>query len=267
MIALVDADSLIYKVGFAIEDKTYWNECEVLAGVEQEKDIVHDTNLTVCYATLDQLVSNIVFATGCDSAKLVFSGGVNFRHSFPISYKANRKESRKPEGFKEILAYTLANYDCHTTDGIEADDYVVHLKTEYPEDYLLCAIDKDVLYQSVGTHYNYGRDEEVTVNEFDAIKYAYFQTLMGDVTDGYKGANGIGKVKAEKLLADCETETEMWKVVIDTYESKGQTADEALWTMRLAQMHQYNGTEIILWNPPEEPKVVAEWSALNETTI
>lgn len=263
MLALVDADSLIYKVGFAIEDKTYWNECEVLAGIEQEKDITHDTNLTVCYSTLDQLISNIVFATGCDAAVLVFSGGINFRHSFPISYKANRKESRKPEGFEEILAYTKANYNCFTTDGIEADDYVVHLKTKNPEDYLLCAIDKDVLYQTVGTHYNYGRDEEVTVNEFDAIWYAYFQTLTGDPTDGYKGCNGIGKVKAQKILADCKTEYEMWQAVLEAYKSKEHEEDEALWTMRLAYMHQFNGSTIDLWNPPVAP----EGAALNETTI
>jgi hypothetical protein len=48
MLALVDADSLIYKVGFAIEDKTYWNEAEVMAGIEQEKDITYDTNIAVC---------------------------------------------------------------------------------------------------------------------------------------------------------------------------------------------------------------------------
>tara|TARA_R110000868_G_scaffold21900_1_gene90571 strand:+ start:4490 stop:5281 length:792 start_codon:yes stop_codon:yes gene_type:complete len=263
MLALVDADSLIYKVGFAIEDKTYWNEAEVMAGIEQEKDITYDTNIAVCYTTLDQLVSNIVFATGCDSAVLVFSGGVNFRYDFPISYKANRKASRRPEGYDEILAYARAKFNTFTTDGIEADDYVVYLKTKYPEDYLLCAIDKDVLYQTAGTHYNYNKDEEVTVSEGDATRYAYFQTLTGDTTDGYRGCYGVGTAKATKILAECETDYEMWQAVLEAYESKDQTEDEALWTMRLAQMHQFNGKSIELWNPPVAPVD----ATLNETTI
>lgn len=254
MKALVDADSLLYKVGFAIEDKVIWNEPEIEAGLEETPDVEYYTNMPQCYATFDQLMSNVMFATDCDDSILVFSGSSNFRLDLPISYKENRKESRKPLGYSELIAYARANYDTITPEGIEADDLVVYMKTKDPEDYILCAIDKDVLYQTVGTHYNYGKDEEVTVDEYEATWYAYYQTLTGDTTDGYKGAKGIGAKKAEKILADCETEYEMWQAVVEAYESKEQTEEEALWTMRLANMHQFDGEKINLWNPPEAPE-------------
>ena len=248
MIALVDADSLLYKVGFAIEDKVVWNEQEVSLGIE-EPEVDYYTDMNVCKKTFDRYISNILFATDCDKAFLVFSGGGNFRDDVPSSYKENRKNSRKPLGYEELRKHAETTYKSHTPQGMEADDYVVYHKTNSPEDYILCAIDKDVLYQTVGTHYNYGKDEEVTVDEFEAMWYAYYQVLTGDTSDGYKGAIGIGPVKAKKILADCENEEELWQVVVETYESRGQTEEEAIYTMQLANMHQFNGSDIVLWTP------------------
>ena len=248
MIALVDADSLLYKVGFAIEDKVVWNELELLAGEDTEPEIEYYTNIETCKKTFNQMIESILYATGCDSAILVFSGDTNFRHDFPISYKENRKDSRKPEGFADILQHAHSTYDTVTKPNIEADDYVVYLATKFPNDYVLSAIDKDVLYQTVGTHYNYSTGLDVTTTKEEAVRYAYFQTLAGDVTDGYKGCPQIGEVKAEKLLDGLETKEEMWQVVVAAYESKGLTEDDALWTMRLANMHQYDGSQINLWN-------------------
>ena len=250
MIALIDADSLLYKVTFAIEDKVVWNESEAAAGLE-EPVVEYYTNIPKCYTTFDELVSNIVFATDCDEAILVFSGGGNFRYNLPTPYKDNRTDSRKPEGYAELRKYAEENYNTHTPEGMEADDYVVYLKTANPEDYILCAVDKDVLYQTEGTHYNYNKDEEVTVTAEEAVWFAYYQTLTGDTSDGYKGAVGIGPVKAKRILEDCETEEEMWQAVVEAYESVGQTEEDALWTMRLANMHQFNGISIVLWMPAQ----------------
>ena len=252
MIALIDADSLLYKVGFAIEDKTIWNEFDVEAGFETEQDITYSTDLNQCIYTFNALIDNILFATDCDEALLVFTGNQNFRKAFPVEYKANRKDARKPSGYYELLDYARFHYDAYITDlGLEADDYVVYLKTHGTEDYVLCAIDKDVLYQTEGRHYNYNKDEEVTVTKWESIKYAYIQTLTGDTSDGYKGCKGIGDKRARRLLHGLETEGDLWAAVVEAYENAGQTEEEALWTMRLANMHQWNGSEIVLWNPPD----------------
>ena len=134
--------------------------------------------------------------------------------------------------------------------GIEADDEVVRLKTLYPEDYILCAIDKDVLYQTPGTHYNYGKMETVTISSWQALKFKYYQAIAGDPVDGYKGVPGIGPKRAEKALADCKNERELWVATLLAYKSKGLRRSEAIKTMRLACMHQYNGTDVVLWTPP-----------------
>ena len=254
MRALVDADSLLYKVGFAIEDRVIWNEAEIEAGLEEEKVVDYFTDLPQCYNTFDQLIDTIMYVADCDDVLLVFTGHSNFRMDIPSPYKDNRIGSRKPTGYQEILAYANSNYNCLTVDNMEADDYVVWRKTKEPEDWIVCAMDKDVLYQSEGTHYNYGKGEEVTVTAAEAIYFAYFQTLTGDTSDGYKGCKGVGPVKAHATLGPCKTEYEMWLATVALYEFKGQTEEEALWTMRLANMHQYDGTKIVYWNPPVAPE-------------
>lgn len=251
MKALIDADSLLYKVGFAIEEKTYWNEFDVEVGQDDSPDITLDTDLEQCFKTFDQLIDNIMFATECDDLLLVFSGKDNFRLSLPTSYKENRNDARKPTGYSQILQYAKDSYPFVVTDGYEADDYVVWLKTTSNEDIVLCAIDKDIIYQTAGTHYNYGKDEWIEVNEWEAIWFAYYQTLTGDQSDGYKGCKGIGDKRARAALAECSNENELWEAVVDLYVSKGHDPEEALWTMRLANMHQFDGEKINLWNPPE----------------
>lgn len=250
MIALIDADSILYKVGFAIEDKVIWNEMEYLCGDELVQDVSYYSDLEVAKKTVVDMINGILEYTECDEPMVVLSGKGNFRLSLPTEYKYNRKDVRKPEYFEELREFTISYFKATVTNGIEADDLVVYLKTSNPEDYILCAIDKDVLYQTVGTHYNYGKGEEVTTTPFQAMKFAYIQTLAGDSSDGYKGCPTIGIKKAEKLLADCKTEKCMWAKVVEAYKANGLTMNDALNTMRLANMHQYNGSEVILWSPP-----------------
>lgn len=267
MIALIDADSMLYKICFAVEEKEVWNEWEYSEGIDDELDIEYTTDLNQCYSNFDSMVDGILYATDCHEPVLVFSGDKNFRLDLPTPYKDNRKENRKPTGYEELLQYAKDNYSHVIVDSMEADDYVVWLKKAYPDDYVLCAIDKDVIYQSVGTHFNYGKEEFIKVKELDALRYAYRQTLSGDATDGYKGCPGIGEVKARKALESVEEEEEMWKVVVDLYEKKGLTEEDALLTMQLANMHQFDGEKIILWKPTfNETTLLEKYSNIKEVS-
>ena len=58
-IALIDADSIVYRVCCAVEDKTVWNELEVLTGAEEELDIEYSIDLDVMYTTIDGLIENV----------------------------------------------------------------------------------------------------------------------------------------------------------------------------------------------------------------
>lgn len=250
MTALIDADSFLYKIGFALEE-TFEKE----DGTEY-----HVVDLENAKDSIDDLIDAILFLTDCDDYELWLTGEENFRYDvandLAHAYKHNRKDSRKPDKFQEMWDYLRKTHKAKVTPFCEADDVVVTKKTESPDDYVLCAIDKDVLYQTEGRHYNYGKDEFVTVTKEEAIHYAYYQTLVGDPTDGYKGAYRIGPKKADVILGTPGQfdERQLYARVLATYRKCKQTRKEALATMRLAQMHQLKRVDgklkLNLWTPP-----------------
>lgn len=217
--------------------------------------------------------------TGCDDYELHLTGKGNFRDSNPLGYKGNRVGTRKPTDFEAIRNYLVDEYKAVINTGMEADDVVVYLKTTYPEKYFLCAIDKDVLYQTEGTHYNYGEDKFLTVSKRFALWFPYVQALAGDPTDGYTGVPGMGMTKALKVLRppekNCDllhtlmdkykvstkarkelieltpfkNRRELWARVLLSYRNAGLRRGDAINTMRLADMRQYNGSRVKLWTP------------------
>lgn len=254
MIALIDADSLLYKAGFTFEEKFDWNEWEVSIGKEAPQECIFSNTIEAKNA-IDSLIENIKFNTGCDEVELWLTAEGNFRYDVLDTYKSNRKGSRKPKDFQILWKYLVEEYNAQVAVGYEADDVVVYKKTKHPEDYFLCAIDKDVLLQSVGTHYNYNKDEFIEVNGEEAERFFYYQVLVGDTVDGYKGCPGIGNVKANKILDKAKEEgIPLWEAVRDTFEDKGFTEEDAIIQARLASMHQLEATgkgfyKVVLWEP------------------
>jgi DNA polymerase-1 len=258
--ALIDGDSILYKVGFALEE-----EFEDADGLK-----TYYVNLQNAKDFIDGLIDGILFNTDCDSCELwLGERGTNFRYKLSENlkdlYKHNRKDSRKPDKHKEMLHYIKTKHKSMSALDCEIDDVVVFKKQENPMHYVLCAIDKDVLYQSVGTHYNYGKDDWITVTENEAIYYAYLQTLTGDSTDGYKGCIGVGPVKAKKILGEpgVHGERTLWAKVLTAYRKTKQSKLEAYTTMRLAQMHQLKRNSegklrITLWTPPAKGEETIE---------
>lgn len=248
--ALIDADSLIYRSGFCFEDKTTWNELEMELGIESNAETSYSADLLLAKNAIDATIENIKFKTGCDEVELWVSGSGNFRYDVMSTYKGNRVNVRKPLEYDNLYKYLVNNYNANIANGWEADDVVVARKTAFPLKYVLCAIDKDVLYQSVGNHYNYGKDEFVSVSEEEAERFFWFQVLTGDGADGYKGCKGIGKVKADRILSDCNNEYRL--AVEKAYEEAGQTYEEFLATCRVANMKQLvvnnAGYELVLFD-------------------
>jgi len=280
MTALIDGDSILYKVGFALEE-----EFE-----DSEGTLTYNVDLANAKDFIDGMLDGILFNTDCDDMELwLGERGTNFRYaiaseSLNDGYKHNRKANRKPDKYPEMLAYIKDKYASMSPLNCEVDDVVCYKLAEKPKEYTLCAIDKDVIYQSTGRHYNYGTDSFITVEEGFSIWFAYYQTLIGDTTDGYKGCKLIGPSKAIKalgipesghdiirgfltkakvkpeaidlLLLNSETysERQLWARVLTTYRKKKMLASEALATMRLAQMHQLKRNKegklrIHLWTP------------------
>jgi len=239
MIGLIDADTIAYITAQQLE-------YEVSEGV-------FDLDLELAYQTAVDRLNHIVRDTGVEDVELYFSSGSTFRHELTSTYKANRQNLRYPAKLKELKELLNKNFDGEICEGYEADDKVVLLKSLYPNKYLLCAIDKDVLNNVAGKHYNYYHNNPrfVEITQIEALKYPYYQTLIGDKADNIKGCPYIGKVKANKLLQGVTDEVEMWKRVVEAYKKAKLTEEDALLTMRLVNMHQLQlDGSIKLWQPP-----------------
>src|SRR5699024_8625261 len=94
-----------------------------------------------------------------------------------------------------------------------------------------------------GHHYNFVRDEHDFIEEAVADRFFYYQLIAGDATDNIIGIRGYGLIKAERYLADCETELEMYNKVLELDEGNEERLLEnarLLWMLREAEC---------FWNP------------------
>ena len=206
MVALIDGDSILYRQGFAFETDVVWNEFDIKAGADTDPDVMTITDFELAIEAIVAMVEAIKIRTSCEDIVFVITGDNNFRYTVMPEYKANRATTRRPKMLTDIKAWVKTYFNTVETDGYEADDYVVALKNLRPDDYTVCAIDKDVLYQCVGTHYNYIKDEFVTISTYNEVLYfKYLQILAGDPTDGYSGIPKVGMVKAKKILGELNT--------------------------------------------------------------
>lgn len=266
LIALIDADTLAYTSCLLVEQREdllprdFYGEEEYkelisLPEYDGDTNAVYTVDIDEAYDKAMEKLERIYQKTGCRTAEMHFSHGrENFRYDVLPSYKANRKGKKTPAGLYELKKRLNSEFDGGIHTKVEADDVVVYLRKTYPEKYLMVAVDKDLLNSIEGKHFNYYESSKYDIDmrwhEVDAdvaMKWPFLQALMGDPVDGIKGVAGVGKVKAAKMLAECTTSEECWEVVKKAYGS----VENALITMRLVDMHQYNGKEVVLWPPKQ----------------
>jgi hypothetical protein len=183
----------------------------------------------------------------------------NFRYEvskvLAHGYKHNRVS--KPLPGSETLLYVMAKeFDSRLCDFIEADDAIV---AHYDEkEHILAAMDKDVLNSVPGYHIDYHKlgteKEEDELLYFTSIEtaefYKYYQTVIGDPSDGYKGVPGIGKARVGKYITEEMDKDAVWQTIVELFKSKGLTEEDALATVRLASMHQ------VFYDPGEDVYVL-----------
>lgn len=263
-IALIDADTIAFNACRACEYKFY--------NTETGEDEWH-IDIQEAYDHAEGKINLILEQTGCKSAELYFSA--SSRQTFRVTqvsetYKAGRLKTRYPEGLLDLKLLLDENYEGEIGKDVEADDMVVTLYN--PDKYILCAIDKDVLNAVPGKHWNYYQraaysriikgvektyDEIpakfVEVTEAQAKYWPYYQCIIGDTSDGIKGVPGLGAAKAGNFVHIDNTELENWNGLVLAFESKGLSVIDAIMTMRLINMKQYNPEtkEVKLWTPED----------------
>lgn len=182
--ALIDADILVYRIGYMSEDD--------------------DENLALW--SLDEYIrENITNKIKADY--LYFLTGIgNFRFDVAKShpYKGNRKQA-KPKHYGALRQHLIEKYNAEVVHGEEADDKIGILQNENT---VIVSIDKD-LNNIPGWHYNFTNDNLYYVDSVSATRNFFQQMLTGDNVDNIKCINGIGKVKAGKLLNHLTSYEEM----------------------------------------------------------
>ena len=222
--ALIDADSLVYAIGFSSEDIEF----------------------PLAKWRMDEAINTILSDLEVEQYEGWITGKNNFRNDIAITvpYKGQRV-APKPEHYDKLRNHLLKVWKFHLTEGIEADDAVGIATYAVPEnETIMVHIDKD-LNQFRGWHYNYRKKEKYYIEEFEGLRNFYMQILTGDRIDNIIGIKGIGPVKAKRILEKCKTENDMYLACLEAYDRNEQRVLEngqLLWLQREVNQR---------WTPPK----------------
>ena len=210
---LVDGDILLFTICRTTEDKTDFGDiqCESFS----EEDTIK---------LLNSGLDSIAKQTGYTREEIVFcmTDDENFRKEFFPTYKQNRKDVKKPLGLKfirEFLKENAEEYQLALMGGLEADDVMGIYGSADPLTMSIYSQDKD-LFTIPCRQWCFKKKKFITPEPIESTRFLYTQVLTGDVVDGYGGLKGIGKVKANKALHDCNSEIEMLEACHKMYYTK-----------------------------------------------
>ena len=190
-LVLIDADSIIYIVG-------YKNELLQLESVG--------------IMALDDFIKDILITTGSKEYIGFYGDGSckNYRHDIAVTkpYKGNRSEE-KPEWFDfwaPILKKRMKEYwGFQGVGSIEADDAVSIAAQKYNGKYkkvIVSTPDKDLFQIPDMNFYNYDKRMSVYCDATVARQLLAKQLILGDSTDNIAGLPGAGKKAAEDFIAE-----------------------------------------------------------------
>lgn len=220
--ALIDGDIVAYRSAAAAEKDTF----------------------EIARYYMEKTIDDILLQTEADEIYIALSGENNFRYQVYPEYKANRKDMVRPQFLDQCKEYLHLQYNAVHSDGCEADDLLGIEQCKDINNTIICSLDKD-LRQIPGRHYSWeisgGTPEKrwtkaaelINVTHAEGLKFFYHQLLIGDSTDNIKGVNGIGKVKAGRILEGLDTEAEMFEAVRDAYSNDDEMLmnGQCLWIM------------------------------------
>jgi DNA polymerase-1 len=206
-VTIIDADSIVWTVAYKFRDKKIKNL--LLISV---KSFIIDI--------LEKTKANkyIGFLGSKDPNR-----EPNFRFKIDPEYKSNRPE--EPSWlvkWRPVIYDELVNsFGFQLIDGMEVDDACSIAANMLRDEYnvTVASPDKDLKQIPDITYYNYQKHESVYIDTVEAARSLGVQTLKGDPTDGIKGLPKIGDKKAEALLKDCQSVTDIKWTVLRMYAS------------------------------------------------
>lgn len=213
MIALIDADILLYSIPFTLQE-----------GYGDEAVLEPDAMLYLG-PRIDNAIDKILTGSGCSDYELYLTGDGNFRCDVATlqPYKGGRPS--RPLLYEAAKEYMFTQHPTVLSYGCEADDAIAIAHMDDPEVTVICTIDKD-LDNVPGAHYRWPiirKEEEVSPAKLydvhpDEARYNFWvQMLTGDSVDKILGVPGVGKKKAEKMLDMLMDEATQARLVFNEY--------------------------------------------------
>lgn len=197
MIAIIDADSICFT---AACDRVLRNESGEVVKGEDGKSIYVPKSSEQIRESIDKLMLDVLNGCNTDSYVAFIKAGCglkNFRHLINLNYKSNRSDE-EPHWWLTAFSHLVNKWSAIPVQDYEVDDYVNATRYKL-EDSFIVTVDKDLL-NLTGTHYNWKKNEWVTVQAFQEEYWFWTDMITGQPGDGIKGLPGKGKAFAEKLL-------------------------------------------------------------------
>tara|TARA_R100001594_G_C3925466_1_gene236810 strand:- start:125 stop:616 length:492 start_codon:yes stop_codon:yes gene_type:complete len=161
-----------------------------------------------------------------------------------------------------VISQLKTEFEVIIMPTLEADDAMGIYATQNPGN-IIVSPDKD-MKQIPGDIYNL--DERFTITREQGAKWHLIQTLAGDQTDGYGGVPGIGVKRAEVLF---NKKGYTWKTVVEAFEDKDLTEEDALVNARLAKIltvddYDFEKQTPRFWSPSSDYRVDSGAGSENE---
>lgn len=221
MLALIDADVLVYRCAWAVE-KTWYiaftgedkhefkYKKDLDAWLVGKEGIVLSREQRVgreerAVANLHSMVNRLAKEVGATEITCMLSGERNFRNDIATlkPYKGGRPP--KPTHYQACRNAVIDFYDTVLSDNEEADDLLGKYQcqcTATGKPSVICSVDKD-LQMIPGRHYNFVTKEKKWVDEAEAGENFYRQMLSGDNVDNIPGLKGIAGKRAAVIIDEC----------------------------------------------------------------
>ena len=217
-----EADSLRANPIEEVKKRGYSNKEDcIIWGIGDSQDlIIHKietiANISSALRLIDRMVKERLSIPGIDEIVFCYGMGHNFRYDVAKinPYKGHRP-SQKPQQLPEVIDYILGKYNVISEDGIETDDILGKEHTKPGADTIIASQDKDL--RTIPGRYLDRNLNIINIEPFEALRWLYTQLLTGDSVDNIWTIPGMGLKTAEKLIAKCKTEVQLFNVVRSVY--------------------------------------------------
>lgn len=246
---LIDADILAYRSSSANQRSYDWGN-----GIAS---VAADEAAARRYA--EEEVERLANRLKADEVLICLSDDFNSFRKDRIwrGYKELRTATERPVHLYDMKRWLSEEYETALWPTLEADDVMGIIATDpsRTDERIIVSADKDLMTVP-GKLFRpqHAKLGILDITPLQAVRFHFWQTLVGDTTDGYPGLRGVGPLShwAEDVL-EAESEEEAWDTVLAAYGSKGLTETEALVQARLARILQFpdwDGRSVRLWLPP-----------------